>query len=107
MMSEESRERRIALRLLVGVSAIVTVLAALILIAAAATLPGMSEWVVVNFDSGIGLKNAAIASAVTSFAVLIVFALVSGDGLIGEIQFMIPGFFLFFVFFWLLLAWVF
>jgi hypothetical protein len=37
----------------------------------------------------------------------LVFAVAAGDGLIGEIQFIIPGFFLFFVFFWLMLAWIF
>jgi len=101
------RDSRFALRILLGFSALVAFLVALIVLAAATTLPGISEWVAVSFDSGIGLKNAAIAAAVISVTVMIVFALAAGEGLIGEIQFMIPGFFLFFVFFWLMIAWVF
>jgi hypothetical protein len=103
----DQRDSRLALRILLGFSALVAFLVALIVLAAATTLPGLSEWVAVNFDSGIGLKNAAIAAAVISVTVMIVFALAAGEGLIGEIQFMIPGFFLFFVFFWLMIAWVF
>jgi hypothetical protein len=103
----DQRESRFALRILLGFSALVAFLVALVVLAAATTLPGLSEWVAVNFDSGIGLKNAAIAAAVISVTVMIVFALAAGEGLIGEIQFMIPGFFLFFVFFWLMIAWVF
>jgi hypothetical protein len=101
------RDSRFALRILLGFSALVALLVALIVLAAATTLPGLSEWVAVTFDSGIGLKNAAITAAVISVTVMIVFALAAGEGLIGEIQFMIPGFFLFFIFFWLMIAWVF
>jgi len=105
--ASDLRDSRFALRILLGFSALVAFLVALIVLAAATTLPGISEWVAVTFDSGIGLKNAAIAAAVISVTVMIVFALAAGEGLIGEIQFMIPGFFLFFVFFWLMIAWVF
>jgi hypothetical protein len=38
---------------------------------------------------------------------MIVFAISSGDGLLGEIQFILGGFFLFFVIIWLLVAWIF
>ncbi|TVP79812.1 hypothetical protein [Thioalkalivibrio sp.] len=107
MSASDMRDSRFALRILLGFSALVAFLVALIVLAAATTLPGISEWVAVTFDSGIGLKNAAIAAAVISVTVIIVFALAAGEGLIGEIQFMIPGFFLFFVFFWLMIAWVF
>ncbi len=107
MSGTDLRDSRFALRILLGFSAVVAFLVALVVLAAATTLPGLSEWVAVNFDSGIGLKNAAIAAGVISVTVMIVFALAAGDGLIGEIQFMIPGFFLFFVFFWLMIAWVF
>ncbi|MCA1788290.1 MAG: hypothetical protein LC667_00105 [Thioalkalivibrio sp.] len=107
MSGTDLRDSRFALRILLGFSALVAFLVALIVLAAATTLPGLSEWVAVSFDSGIGLKNAAMAAAVISVTVMIVFALAAGDGLIGEIQFMIPGFFLFFVFFWLMIAWVF
>jgi hypothetical protein len=38
---------------------------------------------------------------------MIIFAISAGDGLLGEIQFILGGFFLFFVIIWLLVAWVF
>jgi len=103
----DRRDSRVALRILLGFSGLVALFVALLVLAAATTLPGLSDWVAVTFDSGIGLKNAAITSAVISLTVMVVFALAAGEGLIGEIQFMIPGFFLFFVFFWLMIAWVF
>ena len=107
MSGGDLRDSRFALRVLLGFSALIAFLVAVVVLAAATTLPGLSEWVGTTFDSGIGLKNSAIIAAVIAVTVLIVFALAAGDGLIGEIQFMIPGFFLFFVFFWLMIAWVF
>jgi len=56
---------------------------------------------------GIGLKTAAIWSFGVTFVMFLLFALVAGDGLIGEFQFMLAGFFLFFVIITLLIAWVF
>ncbi len=103
----DQRESRRALRILYGVSFIAALVVALIVLAAATTLPGISEWVALTFDSGIGLRRAAIISAVVSVVILIAFAMAAGEGLVGEIQFMISGFFVFFVFFWLLIAWVF
>lgn len=107
MNSEDGQDSRRALRILYGLSFLAAFLVALIVFAAAVTLPGLSEWVVENFDDGIGLKGAALISAAVSVFVLVVFAIAAGEGLIGEIQFMISGFFLFFVFFWVLVAWVF
>ncbi|MCH8474893.1 MAG: hypothetical protein LAT55_06665 [Opitutales bacterium] len=103
----DGQDSRQALRILYGLSFLAAFLVALIVLAAAVTLPGISEWVTENFDDGIGLKGAALISAAISVLVLVVFAVAAGEGLIGEIQFMISGFFLFFVFFWLLIAWVF
>jgi hypothetical protein len=34
-------------------------------------------------------------------------AIVSGDGLLGEVQFVLAAFFLFFIVFWLMIAWIF
>ena len=107
MRGGDHRESRRALRILYGVSFIAALVVALIVLAAATTLPGISEWVALTFDSGIGLRRAAIISAVVSVVILIAFAMAAGEGLVGEIQFMISGFFVFFVFFWLLIAWVF
>lgn len=107
MSGIDQKESRKALRILYGVSVLGALFVALIALGAATTLPGISSWVAETFDSGIGLRKAAIVSAIVSVLVLIVFAVASGDGLVGEIQFMISGFFGFFVFFWLLIAWVF
>ena len=103
----DDQDSRRALRVLYGLSFLAAFVVAIIVFAAAVSLPGLSEWVAENFDDGIGLKGAAIISAAVSVLVLVVFAVAAGEGLIGEIQFMISGFFLFFVFFWLLIAWVF
>jgi len=103
----DRRDGRLALRILLGTSALATLLVALIVLGAAVTLPGLSEWVATTFDDGMGLQMAALVAAIVSVLVMLVFALAAGEGLIGELQFMIPGFFLFFVFFWLLLAWIF
>ncbi len=70
-------------------------------------MPELSELFRVHLSPGLGIKDSALISFFVSVVLLVVFALFSGDGLIGEIQFMIPGFFLFFVLNWLLIAWVF
>ena len=59
------------------------------------------------FEPGVGLRTAAIWSFVATVVLFILFALVAGDGLIGELQFMLSGFFLFFAVITLLIAWVF
>ena len=106
-MSADNRDTRLALRLVFGLSALAVLVVVLLVMAAMITLPVASPWVNETFNSGLGLKTAAVIAAVVSVAVLAVFGIVAGDGLIGEIQFMIAGFFLFFVFFWLMIAWVF
>jgi hypothetical protein len=107
MTRGDQNESRKALRILYGISVLVALFVALIVLGAAITLPGISDWVAATFDSGIGLPNAAVIAAIVTVLVLVVFAIVAGEGLLGEIQFMISGFFVFFVFFWLLIAWVF
>jgi hypothetical protein len=60
-----------------------------------------------TLEPGVGLKSAAIWSFGVTFVMFLLFAIVAGDGLLGEIQFMLGGFFLFFVIITLLIAWVF
>jgi hypothetical protein len=60
-----------------------------------------------TLEPGVGLKTAAIWSFGVTFVMFLLFAIVAGDGLLGEIQFMLGGFFLFFVIITLLIAWVF
>lgn len=70
-------------------------------------LPGLSEIATEHFSPGVGLRTAAIIAFFVSVVLMIVFAVVSGEGLVGEIQFVIPGFLLFFVILWLMIAWIF
>ena len=60
------------------------------------------------FSAGLGLKNAAIVSFGVSLALILVMAVVSGgDAIFGELPFTIAGFLIFFVIFWLMIAWIF
>jgi hypothetical protein len=70
-------------------------------------LPSLSDFVQMHLEPGVGLKDAAIAAFFIALIVMIVFAIFAGDGLIGEIQFMIAGFLSFFFVLWIMIAWVF
>lgn len=58
-------------------------------------------------DQGIGLKEAALWGFGTTVALFVLFATVSGDSLIGEVQFLLGSFFGFFLVLTLLIAWIF
>ena len=61
-----------------------------------------------EFSAGLGLKNAALISFAVSFVAILVMAMVSGgDAIFGELPFTIAGFLIFFVVFWLMIAWIF
>ena len=60
------------------------------------------------FSEGLGHKNAALISFAVSFVVILVMAVVSGgDAIFGELPFTILGFLIFFLIFWLMIAWIF
>jgi hypothetical protein len=60
------------------------------------------------FPQGLGLKNAALISFAVSFVAILVMAVVSGgDAILGELPFTVAGFLIFFVIFWLMIAWIF
>ena len=60
------------------------------------------------FSAGLGLKNAALISFAVSLVLILVMAVVSGgDAILGELPFTIAGFLIFFVIFWLMIAWIF
>ncbi|MGZ8401415.1 MAG: hypothetical protein ACXWVI_08970 [Methyloceanibacter sp.] len=60
------------------------------------------------FSAGLGLKDAALISFGVSFVLILVMAVVSGgDAIFGELPFTILGFLIFFVIFWLMIAWIF
>jgi hypothetical protein len=67
----------------------------------------LAQAVVAAFEPGVGLKTAAIWSFGVTVVLFIVFALVAGDGLVGELPVMLGGFFFFFALIALLIAWVF
>lgn len=67
----------------------------------------MVQETVAAFEPGLGLKDAAVWGFGVTVALFVVLAMVAGDGLIGELQFMLGAFFSFFALISLLIAWVF
>lgn len=59
------------------------------------------------FEPGMGLKTAAVVAFFVTLALFVVLAITAGDGLLGELQYMIAGFGSFFVVLWLMIAWIF
>jgi hypothetical protein len=103
---EDRRDRKDAMRLFVA-SAVALIL--LIAIGAAGLyyfsgMMGSSD----PFSAGLGLKNAALIAFGVSFAAILVMTVVSGgDAIFGELPFTIAGFLIFFLIFWLMIAWIF
>lgn len=103
---EDRRDRREATKLFVA-AAIALIL--LVAVGAAglyyfADLMGSSD----PFSQGLGLKNAALISFGVSFVAILIMTIVSGgDAIFGELPFTIVGFLIFFVVFWLMIAWIF
>ena len=56
---------------------------------------------------GMGLKTGILWGFGVTVTLFILFALVAGDGLFGELPFMLGAFFLFFAVFSLLITWIF
>ncbi|MBF0255114.1 MAG: hypothetical protein HQL47_01355 [Gammaproteobacteria bacterium] len=96
---DKNESRKIAI-ILIGLIAVLVVAALLM-------LPALTELTAQHLSPGLGLKDAAIISFFITLAMMLVFALASGDGLLGEIQFILGGFFLFFVIIWLMISWIF
>lgn len=70
-------------------------------------IPLASSFVDQYFSPGLGLKDAAVAAFFVTVITLVIFAVAAGDGLLGELQFILSGFFGFFLVLWLLIAWIF
>jgi hypothetical protein len=62
---------------------------------------------IASLEAGVGLKEAAKWSFGTTVILFLVFAAVAGDGLLGELQYMLLGFFAFFAIITVLIAWAF
>lgn len=70
-------------------------------------LPYLADFIAVHFEPGVGLKTAAVIAFFVTVITLVIFAIAAGDGIIGEIQFMLASFFTFFIIIWLMVAWIF
>lgn len=93
-------DRKLTTRLFLGIVVIVVVLGAALFFLGG---PLIAEAVA----PGVGLRTAAVISFFVTLGVVLVMAVVAGEGVIGEIQFMLAGFLAFFVILWLLIAWIF
>lgn len=93
-------ERKTTTRLFLIIAAVIV---GLVLIVVFVIAPAMSA----ELSPGLGLKPAAIIAFVVTLVVVVVMSVAAGDGLVGEIQFTLPAFFVFFLMIWILIAWVF
>ncbi|HYJ58035.1 MAG TPA: hypothetical protein VEW64_01615 [Methyloceanibacter sp.] len=101
----DRRDRQEATRLLVAGAAAILLL---IIVAGAGLYYLVGLGASDPFAPGLSLKTAAIASFAVSLVVILVMAVVSGgDAIFGELPFTILGFLIFFVIFWLMIAWIF
>ena len=83
------------------------VLVSIMTLSAILTLPSFVEILTTFFSPGVGLKDSAIISFFVTLILMTTLAVVSGDGLLGEIQFVLIAFIVFFVIIWLMIAWIF
>ena len=84
-----------------------TVLFIILILSIIFMFPQFFEILSTSTSSGLGLKDSAVVSFFVSLVLVTVLAMVSGDGLLGEVQFVVVGFLLFFIVFWLMIAWIF
>ena len=103
MSTEDQRDKNESRRIAIILISLLVLLG----VAATLLLPSLSEFATTHLEPGLGLKTAAIISFFVTIALFLVFAIASGDGLLGELQFMLLGFFLFFMIFWIMIAWIF
>ena len=101
----DRRERNEALRLFIAAA---MALLLLIVVGGAGFYYIMGIGDADPFSAGLGLKTAALISFGVSFVAILIMAVVSGgDAIFGELPFTIAGFLIFFVIFWLMIAWIF
>ena len=100
----DARDRREGARIVLGFCVI---LGLAVVAIAYFFLPVLREFYLEEVAPGVGLRQSAVISFFVVAGLFIVFAIFAGDGLIGEIQFMIAGFAVFFLISWLMIAWIF
>ena len=101
MIDLDQKKRTLTISVLLGIVVIAIIVAAALLMLDLARIGSDI------FGEGLGLKDAAITSFFLSVGLLVLFALVAGDGLLGEIQFLLASYVGMFVINWLLIAWIF
>jgi hypothetical protein len=87
--------------------AVIAIAAVVLVGLAALILLPLGQEAMTTINQGIGLKAAALWGFGTTVALFVLFATVSGDSLIGEVQFLLGSFFGFFLILTLLIAWIF
>jgi len=101
MIDLDQKKQTLTLSVLLGVVVIA------IIVAASLLMPELTRIGNDIFGEGLGLKDAAIIAFFLSVGLLVLFALVAGDGLLGEVQFLMASYAGMFVINWLLIAWIF
>lgn len=97
---EDIADRKLSLGLFLGIAAVVVVGG------------GLLFWMIgpafmAAVEPGIGLRDAALIAFGVSLVTIVIMALAAGDGLIGELQFMLLAFAGFFIVCWVMVAWIF
>lgn len=93
-------DRKATTRLFLIIAAVIV---ALLVVLALIVAPVANE----AFSPGLGLKGAAIVAFAVTLVVIVTLLIAAGDGIIGEIQYSLPAFLVFFLLIWVLVAWVF
>jgi len=84
-----------------------TVLISILTLSVILLSPSFMEIISTGFSPGIDLKESAVISFFVTLILLTILTVVSGDGLLGEVQFVLIAFFVFFIIIWLMTAWIF
>lgn len=82
-------------------------LVVVLVLAVAFLIPSLVDVFATYFSPGLGLRDSAVIAFFVTLVTLVIFAVAAGDGFLGEIQFMLGAFFLFFLVAWLMIAWIF
>jgi hypothetical protein len=96
---DKNESRKIAIAL--------TTLLLILAVGAILLLPALGQIAEMHMAPGLGLRESAIIAFFVTIVLMIILALVSGDGLLGEVQFIIGAFLLFYLIIWLMMAWIF
>ncbi|HEY7885754.1 MAG TPA: hypothetical protein VIC08_12495 [Cellvibrionaceae bacterium] len=102
-MTSDDKDKREARSILLAI-VVVLALAAIAFFLLLPMLGGITGGI---FAPGLGLKESAIIAFFVTVVLLVIFTLAAGDGLLGELQFILAGFFTFFIVIWLMIAWIF